>query len=139
MTTKTEAFAARMLDIVSRRDHASLADVVGEGAVFHTPRFLRPITDRKHIIAVLQGIVQVLPDLRYRRWWTTEHEAIMHFEGHVAGGDIIAHGIDIFTVGDDGRFTELTVFLRPTKAIEAIGTFEDALVKARLASSPSAG
>jgi hypothetical protein len=133
MTNRTEAFAARMLDIVSRHDHAALADVVGEGAVFHTPRFLRPITDRKHIVAVLQGIVQVLPDFRYRRWWTTEHEAIMQFEGHVAGGDIVAHGLDIFTVGDDGRFTELTVFLRPTKAIEAIGALEDALVRARLA------
>jgi len=133
MTARTEAFAARMLDIVSRHDHAALAEVVGEGAVFHTPRFLRPITDRKHIVAVLQGIVQVLPDFRYRRWWATEHEAIMQFEGHVAGGDVIAHGIDIFTVGDDGRFTELTVFLRPTKALEAIGALEDALVRARLA------
>jgi hypothetical protein len=137
LTTKTEAFAARMLDIVSRHDHVALADVVGDGAVFHTPRFLRPITDRKHIVAILQGIVQVLPDFRYRRWWTTGHEAIMQFEGHVSGGDVVAHGIDIFTVGDDGRFTELTVFLRPTRAIEAIGALEDALVRTRLAPTPA--
>jgi hypothetical protein len=136
MTSRTEAFAARMIDVVSRHDYASLADIVGAGAVFHTPRFLRSITDREHIVAVLQGIVQVLPDFRYRRWWTTEHEAIMQFEGHVAGGDIVAHGIDIFTVGEDGRFTELTVFLRPTKAIEAIGALEDLHVRARLAARP---
>jgi len=137
MSTKTEAFARKVLDIVARRDHAAMADLVGEGAVFHTPRFLRPITDRQHIVLVLQGIVQVLPDLGYIRWWATENEAIMHFTGHVAGTDVVAHGLDIFTVGDDGRFRELTVFLRPTRAIEAIGALEDAFIKAKLA--PRAG
>jgi len=136
MSAKTEAFERRMLDIVARRDLAALPGIVGEGAVLHTPRFLRPITDRRHIVIVLQGIVQVLPDIRYVRTWATEHEAIMQFEGHVAGGDVIAHGIDIFTVGDDGRFTELTVFLRPARALEAIGVLEDGFVRAQLAAAP---
>jgi hypothetical protein len=132
MSTKTEAFARKVLDIVARKDHAGMAELVGEGAVFHTPRFLKPITDRQHIILVLQGIIQVLPDFTYERWWTTEHEAIMHFKGHVVGTDVVAHGLDIFTVGDDGRFRELTVFLRPTKALEAIGAVEDAFIRAKL-------
>lgn len=138
MSEKTEAFVSKMLDIVARRDPSALTDIVGEGAVLHTPRFLRPITDRRHIAIVLNGILQVLPDFSYERWWATEHEAIMHFKGHVAGTEIIAHGIDIFTVGEDGRFRELTVFLRPTRALDAIGQLEDAWVRAQLAAKATA-
>jgi len=90
----------------------------------------------RHIRTVLQGIVQILPDFTYERWWATEHEAIMQFKGTVLGTQVIAHGLDIFTVGEDGRFTELTVFLRPTKALEAIGSIEDAYVRAQLAAAP---
>lgn len=133
MSAKTEAFITRLLDLVVRHDAAGLADLVGEPVVLHTPRFLRPVTDRRHVIAILQGFVTIVPDLRYRRWWSTPDEAILHFEGHVVGTDTVVHGVDLFTVGDDGRFTELTVFLRPTRAIEAIGALEDAEVRARLA------
>ncbi|MBM5811614.1 MAG: nuclear transport factor 2 family protein [Gammaproteobacteria bacterium] len=132
MSTKTEGFITRLLDLVARHDAGGLADLVGEPVVLHTPRFLRPVTDRRHVSAILQGFITVVPDLHYRRWWATDDEAILQFEGHVTGTATVVHGIDLFTVGADGRFTELTVFLRPTRAIEAIGALEDAEVRTRL-------
>jgi hypothetical protein len=49
----------------------------------------------------------------------------MEFKGKV--GEIVVHGLDIFTIGDDGRASELTVFLRPTKGLMAVGEAEDAM------------
>jgi hypothetical protein len=50
----------------------------------------------------------------------------MEFRGNI--GTVEVHGLDIFTVGADGKVTELTVFARPTKAHAALAEREDALV-----------
>ena len=51
----------------------------------------------------------------------------MEFKGKL--GDVIVHGIDIFTINEAGKIKELTVFIRPTKALEAIGQMEDEFFK----------
>ena len=126
MSTKTQAFIDKVLQIVATRDPSRVDELVGESITFHTPRYLKPHTDRQAVKLVLTGVIRIVEDFRYDRTWATEHEAIMEFRGRI--GKWVIHGLDIFTVGDDGRATELTVFVRPPKGLEALGEAEDRML-----------
>jgi hypothetical protein len=118
-----ERFVREFRDLVQRRDLAALPGIIADDPVFHTPRFLRPITSKEHMVLVLQGIVTFVQEFEYHRIFTRGNEAVMEFRGRI--GDVVVHGVDIFTVDDTAKIKELTVFLRPTKALEAIGQMED--------------
>lgn len=122
-----ETFVKEIHRVVTAQDLAGIANLVAEGAVLHTPRFLRPITDRAQMILVLQGIIKFVVGFDYYRIFTQGNEAMMEFKGKV--GDVLVHGLDIFTINDEGKIQELTVFIRPTKALEAIGQMEDEFFK----------
>jgi hypothetical protein len=127
MTTSTQAFIDRLLDIVATRDHARVDEIVGDPITFYTPRFLKPHTDREAVKRILQGIPVVIENFHYERTWAAGREAIMEFKGNI--GKFQVHGLDIFTVGDDGRASELTVFVRPSKGLEALGEAEDRMAQ----------
>lgn len=133
-----DAFVEKLHHFISTKDPAIIGQILGDGFILHTPRFLRPISDRTHALAILNGIVQVIPDISYHRIWKGDTEVVCEFRGHVRGTDVIAHGIDVFTLGEDGRAIELSVFIRPTKALEAIGLIEDDLVRKALAAAAPA-
>ena len=122
-----EAFVEKIHRIVTTRDLAGIAELVADDGILHTPRFLRPITEKAHIVLVLQGIINNVEGLDYYRVFTRGNEAMMEFKGKL--GDVIVHGIDIFTINEAGKIKELTVFIRPTKALEAIGQMEDEFFK----------
>lgn len=125
MPTKALAFIDNLLKIIETKDHARMDELIGEQITFHTPRFLKPHTDRNVVKLILQGIPTLIEDFHYERTWAAGNEAIMEFKGKV--GKWTVHGLDIFTVGDDGRASELTVFVRPPKGLEALGEAEDKL------------
>jgi hypothetical protein len=127
MSTSTQAFIDRLLDIVATRDHARIDEIIGDPITFYTPRFLKPHTDRATIKRILQGIPVVVENFHYERTWAAGREAILEFKGNV--GAIQIHGLDIFTVGDDGRASELTVFIRPAKGLQALGEAEDKMTE----------
>lgn len=116
------------------RDIKNISGLIADDVVFHTPRFLRPITERKHMLIVLKGIIDHVEGFEYHRTFVSGREAVMEFKGTLNGVSI--HGVDIFTIDDDGRATELTVMIRPTKALEAIGAMEDEFFK-RMAGQPA--
>lgn len=120
-------FAKEIHRIVTSKDLAGIANLVSQDSVLHTPRFLRPITDKAQMILVLQGIIKFVEGFEYYRVFTQGNEAMMEFKGKV--GDVVVHGVDIFTINDSGKIKELTVFIRPTKALEAIGQMEDEFFK----------
>jgi hypothetical protein len=126
MTAKAQAFIDKLLQIVASKDHSRMDELIGEQITFHTPRFLKPHTDRKVVKLILQGIPRVIENFHYERTWAAGDEAIMEFKGNV--GKWVLHGLDIFTVGEDGRASELTVFVRPPRGLEALGEAEDKLV-----------
>ena len=126
MSAKAQAFVDKLLQIVASKEHARMDELIGEQITFHTPRFLKPQTDRDVVKLILQGIPMVIKNFHYERTWPAGDEAIMEFKGNV--GKWAVHGLDIFTVGDDGRASELTVFVRPPKGLEALGEAEDKLV-----------
>ena len=120
-------FVENIHRIVRNQDLAGIAELVAEDAVLHTPRFLRPITQRAQMVLILQGIIKFVEDFDYYRVFTQENEVVMEFKGKL--GDVVVHGVDIFTIDEAGKIKELTVFIRPTKALEAIGQMEDEFFK----------
>lgn len=123
----TDAIMQRFIDeihrVVRERDLVGIDRLVAEGAVLHTPRFLRPITQRGHMVLVLQGILKFVEDFEYQRVFVEGREAMMEFKGRI--GEVIVHGIDLFTIDENSKIATLTVFIRPAKALEAIGAMED--------------
>jgi hypothetical protein len=130
MSERTTRFIAALLDIVARSASGELEAWLAEEVILHTPRFRRPITDRSHVAIVLRGILSLVDNFHYERTWATQDDAIMEFKGSI--GDVEVHGLDIFTLDARGKVRELTVFLRPTRALEAIGQVEEAYVRAEL-------
>jgi hypothetical protein len=136
MPNKAQAFIDKLLGIIASQDPTRMDEIVGETITFHTPRFLRPHTDRRIVCAILRSIPQVIEGFHYERTWAAGDQALMEFKGHI--GKWTVHGLDIFTVADDGRASELTVFIRPPKGLEALGEAEDRLARAH-GFAPGAG
>lgn len=130
MSANTRAFIDGVLQAVRSKDYNAVHGWLAEDVELNTPRFLKPIRDKRHFAIVLQTIPRVLEDFRYERTWPGESEAIMEFKGRI--GDIQVHGLDIFSLDDAGKVRELTVFVRPTKAHAALAEAEDALIVAQL-------
>lgn len=122
-----ELFVEQIHRVVKNKDLVGIAELVADDCVLHTPRFLRPITEKSHIVLVLKGIIKFVEGFEYYRVFTQDNEAMMEFKGKI--GDVVVHGIDIFTIDEAGKIKELTVFIRPTKALEAIGQMEDEFFK----------
>lgn len=133
--TPAHQFVERLLKAVEDRDFSVLDALLADEVVFHTPRFLKPITNRQHMLMILRSIPVVIEGFHYERRWVSGDEAIMEFKGRI--GEIVVHGLDIFTIRADGRIHELTVFIRPTKGLQALGEAEDRL--AHLFMPPPAG
>ena len=123
MPSKAQIFIDTVLEIIRTRDHTRIDELIGEEITFYTPRFLKPHTDRETVKRILQGIPLVIENFHYERTWAAGDEALMEFKGNVGGFQV--HGLDIFTLGDDGRARELTVFVRPPKGLQALGEAED--------------
>ena len=138
MSAKTQAFIDALKDKVARQAFDNVDTLLAAEVELNTPRFLKPIRDRRHFAIVLQTVPRVVEGFHYTRTWATEHEAIMEFKGKI--GDIVVEGLDIFALDDEGKCRELTVFLRPTKAHAALAAAEDHIILERLAATgaPSA-
>lgn len=127
MSTSAQAFIDKVLAVVQSKDASRLDEIIGDQITFYTPRFLKPHTDRNSVKLILQGILIVIENFHYERTWPCGQEAIMEFKGNV--GKFQVHGLDIFTIGEDGRAKELTVFVRPPKGLEALGEAEDKMAQ----------
>lgn len=126
-----QALIDRILAKIAGDDERDIDDMIAPEVVFHTPRFLRPITSRAHMKMVLLSIPHIVEKFHYERWWAADPQAIMQFAGEVNG--VVLQGLDIFTLNDAGQIAELTVFIRPTKAHAALAEVEDPIIRAMLA------
>ncbi len=126
MTTVAETFIETVLEKVKAGTGSSVSAWLAPGARLFTPRHHKPVTDPNHFAIILQSIPKVLENFRYDRTWAAGDEAIMEFKGNI--GAVEVHGLDIFTIDDNGQISELTVFVRPTKAHAALAEREDAMV-----------
>jgi len=102
------------------KDAKALAAFLAPGFRLVSPVSFKPYEHPGEVQKIFGAILKVLPDLTYTRCEPFKGGAMMIFEGTIGGeSPVKVEGIDIFTLDQAGRATELKVFVRPLKATNA--------------------
>jgi len=107
-------------DYVKSRDRAVLWDALHPDAVFESPVVHTAQRGRDITFKYLSSAVKVLggPGFCFVGEWRSDTGAVVEFECEIDG--IRINGVDIITVGDDGRITHFKVMVRPLKALNLL-------------------
>jgi SnoaL-like domain len=100
------------------RDMAALADALAPGVVLHSPitssfRF----EGRDEVAALLGTVSEVLEDFHYLHEFGDADVGALVFEARVAGQQL--QGTDILNFDEQGRVSEIRVFVRPLAGLTA--------------------
>jgi hypothetical protein len=115
------------------KDLDLLRETLTEEVVLHSPILFKGFEGREMSMMVLANVIQVFEDFRYLDEVHGDGTVVLRFAAKVDGKFEI-EGIDYLTLDAEGRVTELTVFLRPQKAVQAFNE----LMVARLGAAPPA-
>jgi SnoaL-like domain len=115
------------------KDLELLRETLTEDVVLHSPILFKGFEGREMTMVVLGNVIEVFEDFRYLDEVHGDGTVILRFAAKVDGKFEI-EGIDYLTLDAEGRVTELTVFLRPLKAVHA---FNERMVE-RLGAAPPA-
>ena len=115
------------------KDLDLLRETLAEDIVLHSPILFKGFEGRDTAMFVLANVIEVFEDFRYLDEVHGEGTVVLRFAAKVEGKFEI-EGIDYLTLDDSGRVTDLTVFLRPLKAVTAFNE----LMTARLTAAPPA-
>ena len=96
-----------------------LDEILTENIKFHSPFVWKP-KEGKHITkAILTAVTQVFEDFRYVREVSDKTNCVLEFEANI--GELKLRGVDIIEFGEDGKFTDFEVMIRPANALQAVG------------------
>ena len=115
------------------KDLDLMRDALAEDVVLHSPILFKGFEGRDPAIFVLGNVVEVFEDFRYLEEVHGDGTVVLRFAAKVEGKFEI-EGIDYLTLDEAGRVTDLTVFLRPLKAVDAFNE----QMSARLGAAPPA-
>jgi hypothetical protein len=110
-----------------------MRETLAEDIVLHSPILFKGFEGRDMAMIVLSNVIEVFEDFRYLDEVHGDGTVVLRFAAKVEGKFEI-EGIDYLTLGADGQVTDLTVFLRPLKAVNAFNE----LMTARLGAAPPA-
>lgn len=113
---RSDAFrrAAESKDLSPER----LEELIDPDVTFRSPAVFKPYEGRDSVGMVLAAVVQVFRDFRYTDQLEDGDTAILVFEAKVGEREVT--GVDMLRFGDDGKITELTVFIRPLSGLNAL-------------------
>lgn len=115
------------------KDLDLLRETLAEDVVLHSPILFKGFEGRDTAMFVLANVIEVFEDFRYLDEVHGDGTVVLRFVAKVEGKFEI-EGIDYLTLDADGRVTDLTVFLRPLKAVNAFNE----QMSARLGAAPPA-
>jgi hypothetical protein len=99
------------------KDVELMTAVLREDVVLHSPILFRGFEGREMVGQVLTHVAATLEDFTYTDEIAGEDSVCLRFKARV--GDRELEGIDFLELDDEGKVTELTVFMRPLSAINA--------------------
>jgi len=99
------------------KDIELMTETLREDVVLHSPILFRGFEGREMVGQVLTHVAATLEGLTYVDEISGENSVCLRFKAKV--GDRELEGIDFLELDDDGKVTELTVFMRPLSAINA--------------------
>jgi SnoaL-like domain len=112
------------------KDLDLIRETLAEDVVLHSPILFKGFEGRDMAVLVLSNVIEVFEDFRYLDEVHGDGSVVLRFAAKV-GGKFEIEGIDYLTLDADNRITDLTVFLRPLKAVTAFNE----LMTARLAAA----
>lgn len=129
MHSQASQFIAAWKDVVARRDIDGLAGLLAPDAVFRSPAVFKPYHGRQAVVFLLSQVIQVFGNLTYIHVYANEQNGVvMQFETTVSGSDkpLFVEGVDIFQLNDEGLIREMTVMIRPLRALQGVATAMEA-------------
>jgi hypothetical protein len=111
-------FLARWHQIVAEKNVSALPDMLAEDVEIGAPPYWGVIHGRSTVAHLLGLILETIDGFTYRREWCADRELALEFYGRV--GDLDLQGIDLITLGGDGRIRRLDVLMRPVNAVIAL-------------------
>ncbi|WP_424217098.1 nuclear transport factor 2 family protein (plasmid) [Streptomyces sp. BI20] len=124
--------ADRFAAAVDAADLDALAELFTEDVRLNSPVTSKPFEGREAVLALFRVLLRTFEDFRYVGRLAGEvgaaidagetdrdPAAVLVFRTAVGGRPV--HGIDLLHLTDDGRIGEITVMLRPQRAVVAVG------------------
>ena len=118
MAATTQEFLARWHRLVAERDLDALAEVLADDVTIATPPYWERLAGHDLVHHLLGVILETIEGFTYHREWVSDNELALEFKGRV--GELDLQGIDLITLGDDGRLRALDVLIRPANAVAAL-------------------
>jgi hypothetical protein len=115
------------------KDLDLLRETLAEDVVLHSPILFKGFEGRDMALLVLSNVIEVFEEFRYLDEVHGDGTVALRFAAKVEGKFEI-EGVDYLTLDDAGRVTDLTVFLRPLKAVNVFNE----QMSARLGAAPPA-
>ncbi len=99
------------------KDVEAMLATLREDVELHSPVLFRGFEGRDTVSVVLGHVAEVLEGLTYVDEALGDGTVVLRFKAMV--GDLELEGIDYLTLDEEGRVADLTVFMRPMKALTA--------------------
>jgi hypothetical protein len=115
------------------KDLDLMRETLAEDVTFHSPVVFKAYEGLEMTMVILSSVVEIFEDFRYLDEARGDGTVVLRFAARVDDKFEI-EGVDYITLDAEGRITDLTVFMRPQKAVVAFNE----LMGARLDAAPPA-
>jgi hypothetical protein len=99
------------------KDLEAMTDVLREDVVLHSPVLFRGFEGRDVVLQILGHVAATLEDFSYTHELADGETVVLRFKARV--GDRELEGVDFLTLDEEGRVSDITVFIRPMSALTA--------------------
>jgi hypothetical protein len=94
-----------------------MRETLRDDVELHSPVLFRGFEGIEAVGTILGHVAEVLEGLTYTDEAVGDGTVVLRFEAKV--GELELEGVDYLTLDDEGRVADLTVFMRPIKALTA--------------------
>jgi hypothetical protein len=111
----SDQFLCKWHRIVAEKDLDALFQILHENVTIGAPPYWNRLEGRPLVHHLLSIIIETIEDFTYYREWQDDRELALEFQGHVE--DLDVQGIDLITLGADGRVANIDVLMRPVNTV----------------------
>ncbi len=117
-------------------DMTAVSALLHPDVTFASPAVFQPYRGRTATLQVLAAAARTFEDFAYTGETHGPGVDVLRFRGRV--GRYQLEGVDILTTDDDGQITDITVMVRPLRALEALVVAMQQTLARQAAEAPAA-
>ncbi len=104
---------------VKTQDAELLDEILADDVKFHSPFVWKPKEGKQITTTILTTVIDVFEEFQYVRKIIDDKNCMLEFEAKI--GELNLRGVDIIKFGEDGKFTDFEVMIRPANALQKLG------------------